>query len=628
MSLDVLLVTMPWSSLYWPSIQLGTLQPLLEREGLNVRTLHLNLRFAEFCVERTQALPPAERLSHDHFIEVSESRFVGEWIFSVPPFRATDAGKDREFLELLAAQPRGVDPAVATSMRELAPAFLELCANEIAREAPRAVGFTVTFSQTVPSLALAKLLKVARPETTIVFGGSSCDGPMGAALHRAFPCVDVVVRGEAERVAPRLMKEIVAGREIPELPGVCFRRGGRPREGAFESDLVKMDEVPCPDYREYYQQLEHSPLRAAILPALRIPFESARGCWWGEKNHCTFCGLNGSTMKFRSKPSDRTFREMQALSREYRNLRFHIVDNIIDLQHVRDLLPRLRDSGEDWDIFYETKANLKKAELRLFRESGVRAIQPGIESLSTPILRLMKKGVTALQNIRLLKWCSEIGIEVGWNLIMGFPGEEPDEYAKMAQVIPSLVHLQAPSWTGLSVDRFSPYQRAPGLHGITITGPDPAYALIYPELDPQVLSDLAYTFAFEYNDGRNPATYTAAARDAVQNWRAIAGDSLLQYQAGAGFLTIDDQRATTAPAHYTFDDTESFLYLRCDAGATPSQLQKALAEKRRADLTADEIRTFLDELVELRLLYEESGTYLSLALPADPKRSEWREAAH
>ena len=33
-----------------------------------------------------------------------------------------------------------------------------------------------------------------------------------------------------------------------------------------------------------------------MSPTLLI--ETSRGCWWGERNHCTFCGLNGSSMSF------------------------------------------------------------------------------------------------------------------------------------------------------------------------------------------------------------------------------------------------------------------------------------------------------------------------------------------
>ena len=44
--------------------------------------------------------------------------------------------------------------------------------------------------------------------------------------------------------------------------------------------------------------------------------------------------------------------------------------------------------------------------------AGVRAIQPGIESLSTRILKLMRKGATRLINVRLLKWAAYYGMTV------------------------------------------------------------------------------------------------------------------------------------------------------------------------------------------------------------------------
>ena len=108
------------------------------------------------------------------------------------------------------------------------------------------------------------------------------------------------------------------------------------------------------------------------------------------------------------------------------------MDDIIELAHIRDLMPLLRERGCDLAIFYETKANLNKDQIRALQSAGVTAIQPGIESLSTPILKSMRKGVTGLQNIRLLKWCAEIGVTLSWNVLYGFPGEAPEEYERMA----------------------------------------------------------------------------------------------------------------------------------------------------------------------------------------------------
>ena len=76
------------------------------------------------------------------------------------------------------------------------------------------------------------------------------------------------------------------------------------------------------------------------------------------------------------------------------------------------------------------KANLTREQVRLLADAGVRHIQPGIESLSDHVLALMKKGVTGLRNVQLLKWCKEYGIEVDWNILYGFPGETREDYRR------------------------------------------------------------------------------------------------------------------------------------------------------------------------------------------------------
>ncbi|MCI0442202.1 radical SAM protein, partial [bacterium] len=106
-------------------------------------------------------------------------------------------------------------------------------------------------------------------------------------------------------------------------------------------------------------------------------------------------------------------------------------DSILDLRYYKDYIPKLAERTTKLDLFYEVKANLKKVQIRLLRDAGVRTIQPGIESFSNSILQLMGKGVSALQNIQLLKWCKELGVSVYWNLLWGFPGEDPLEYDRM-----------------------------------------------------------------------------------------------------------------------------------------------------------------------------------------------------
>jgi ribosomal peptide maturation radical SAM protein 1 len=618
----VMLINMPWAMPERPSIELGILQSVLSRAGIQTQVRSFNLAFMDYLASVDADLPEQE----ERFFPVTDYLLVatyyyivglGDWTFAVAPFRDASKKSDEQYFDYIRAR-TGLEEMIAKAVRvrELVPAFLERCVEDVLAAAPSVIGFTTVFNQNVPSLVLAKLLKLRDPSLHIVFGGGNCDGPMGEALHRAFPWVDTVVRGEGEHVLPELVRDVFAGRAIRPQPGLCYREGERrvviAQEGGAE---VQMDELPLPDYDEYFERLAESSLKPEILRNLTIPFESARGCWWGAKAHCTFCGLNGTAMPFRSKSPARVVSELMTLARKHERLDFQAVDNIIAMPYFQDVLPQLRDAGYDFKLTYETKSNLKKEQLRVMREAGVLKIQPGVESFSTPILKLMKKGVTGLQNIRLLKWCAELGIVPYWNLLYGFPGEPPEEYDRMAEVMKSLTHLRPPQAVSvIYLERFSPYHQRPREYGLEITGPKPFYRFIYP-CDEATLNDLAYVFDYSYDDGREPETYVAAVLERIEAWQAdFENGSELSYRRGPGFLLINDRRPGLGRCNYSLDGIEAKVYLSCDGGATPLAVWKALQGAGETDISLEDIAEFLEELTEMKLMYEEDGLYLSLAV--------------
>lgn len=628
---SVVLVSMPWNVLDLPSIQLGTLQSVLNRAGIETTVRSFNLALMEYFNSLGDYAPDQRITVSDYNAIASEywSVGMGDWIFTVPPYRDFALEDEEKYLAYLHTTrvPEAVI-ARALAMRRSIPAFLDTCANDLLQGSPAVVGFTSSFSQNVPSLALAKLLKERAPDVFIVFGGANCDGPMGAALHRSFPWVDAVVRGEGELVLPQLITEVFNGEPISNQPGLCYWKNGESVTVAQDgAEFVSMETVPMPNYDEYFSRLSSCSFRQEVLTNVRLPFESSRGCWWGEKMHCTFCGLNGSRMDFRSKSPQLVMDEISSLSRRYKQLFFEAVDNIIDSHYLPTLLPMLseaRKAGFDFRLFYETKSNLKKAQIRLMRQAGIHSIQPGIESISSVILKLMKKGVTGLQNVRLLKWTSQYGVKVTWNLIYGFPGEPPDEYERMADVAKSLVHLPPPHLCSLILDRFSPYQQRPSQNGLELIGPSAFYRYLY-HTDEATLNDLAYSFEYRHVDGRRPMSYIKRIREVVDFWREkypTSGIESLVYQRGPGFLTIQDRRPGLEAKNYNFDELEAKIYLSCDSGSSPSMIWRTLSPADRSNLSVEEIKEFLDELVEERLVYGEDGLYLSLALPTNQDEEE------
>ena len=141
---------------------------------------------------------------------------------------------------------------------------------------------------------------------------------------------------------------------------------------------------------------------------------------------------------------------------------------------------------------------------------------------------------------------------------------------------------------------------------------------MYPVGD-DVLGDLAHDFDYRYVDGRDPDAYVRPLVEAVDAWRAAPeAYRSLRYRRGPGFVVVQDRRPNLA-ADYVFEDREARVFLACRDGATASEAHAALQAPGITDLDVDDVRDFLDELLTLRLAYEEGGRYLALPLPMDLK---------
>lgn len=623
----VALVSMPWHSTNMPSIQLGINQALLSEHDIETTSHSFYLEWSRFLAQRVyhreEMLAGIESVS-DTFHGVG----LGEWIFGVPPLFPSDPQFDAEYYRFLVQKripARVIDSAFA--VRNWVPEFLNQCVSEILAQSPGVVGFTTMFSQNIASLVLAKQLKRHDNDLKVVFGGANCQGEMGAALFRRFPFIDAVVRGESEGVFPELIQNWQSGNSPSELPGICLRDSDVQRINPAASNAsFTMADVPGPDYDEYFQRLVRHPLQPIIDPQIQLPVESSRGCWWGEKSHCTFCGLNGATMSFRSKPAEQFHDQLMDLSQRYRRLKFFSVDNILDMNYHRELLPRLAESPIDFQLFFEVKANLRKSQLRLMRDAGIRTIQPGIESFSTPILKLIRKGTTALQNIRLLKYCAELGVDVVWNVIYGFPNEPIAEYESMAAAAPSLVHLQPPRMVRLVIDRYSPYHADPSSHGLQITGPAEFYAYIYREKASD-LADLAYHFEAVHADGRDPEHYTQSLKAAIENWgnRYATNPGRLTLQLGPGFVRINDHRFER-PSEVILEGIEAAVYQAIQHGGNAESVRRHLVESQELHVSATQVRDVLERFKAQSLVFADDDRFLALAVNVHDKGADESDA--
>jgi len=199
-------------------------------------------------------------------------------------------------------------------------------------------------------------------------------------------------------------------------------------------------------------------------------------------------------MGYRSMKPQVAIRQFNSLFR-YSGKVAHLaaVDNILPKSYLQDVLPAL-DTPENMEIFYEVKADLSEREVSILAKARVKEIQPGIESLATSTLKLMKKGTTVFQNLNLLKLCARYGVRPCWNLLVGFPGEREEIYRRYAEVLPLLFHLPPPSGVfPVRFDRFSPYHTQADTYGLNLQPAD-FYSFVYPFSEAD-FRNFAYYFA-------------------------------------------------------------------------------------------------------------------------------------
>ena len=608
----VLLISMPMGALERPSLGLSLLKAQLVESGYQCDVRYLAFSFAEFIGQQDY-----QWICY----ELPYTAFAGDWTFTEALY-GKQPDLERGYLQDVlrdAWRLSDADIARILRIRSMVPHFMDYCLKSVPWDDYAVVGFTSTFEQNIASLALAKQLKQNYPKISIVFGGANWEAEMGQELHRKFPFVDYVCSGEAEQTLPALVRRILTrtsmnGKREP-IPGIVYRDKSHQSVSTGAAEMIReMDALPVPDFSDYFQDLHQCTVATPVAPTLL--FETSRGCWWGAKSHCTFCGLNGGTMAFRSKSPRRALDELEHLVDRWQMNNVEVVDNILDMKYFNDMLPALARANRSLQIFYEVKSNLSREQVRLLCEAGVNRIQPGIESMSDHVLKLMRKGTTALRNIQLMKWAREFGITVEWNILYGFPGETPEDYSRMLELLKSIRFLRPPCAAGpIRLDRFSPYHNSPGEFGLINVRPMKTYRYLYP-FDEESLKRIAYYFDFDYEADRDPTGYAAEVVAFVNEWRSnpLVG-TVSSISRPDGSLAIFDTRPDASVPELTLSGLEKAAYEFCDElQAVSNIVQHLRALFPTVEFEEDRVFDFLNSLVESKLMVTDGHNYLSLAL--------------
>jgi radical SAM superfamily enzyme YgiQ (UPF0313 family) len=283
-------------------------------------------------------------------------------------------------------------------------------------------GFSTVCSSYPLTLRIAAEVKRAHPNSAVVLGGPQAS-VVDVSTMRAFPFVDLVVRGEAEQTLPELVDALATGSSLAAIPGITFRRK---EDAQIVRSIVRNPDAPL------VLDLDALPFPAFhLFPDVRFcrhfPLELGRGCPFA----CTFCSTNDFfRRRFRLKSPAQVIADMRRVRQTYGINSFELVHDMftVDRKRVVEFCEALMESKEDFTWGCSARTDCVDEELiELMAKAGCRGIFFGIETGSSRMQKGIDKGLDLNASAERVRSCDKFKIKTAVSLMAGFPDETIDD---------------------------------------------------------------------------------------------------------------------------------------------------------------------------------------------------------
>lgn len=304
--------------------------------------------------------------------------------------------------------------------------------------------------------------------------------------------------------------------------------------------------------------------------------------------------------------------EVFQLSKQYQSLQFTFTDNALPPKEADYFFEKTAEAPVDLDFFAEIRGTSDGSRLEKYRNGGLTTIQVGIEALSTPLLKKMKKGQSAMDNIAMIKLCAEQGIRLEGNIIVDFPTSTPDEIkqtlANLQYVLPFAPLEPAAFFLGYG----SPIYKNIADYSITAITPHAKTKLLFPKNCYNSMTSLISGYRGDKSVQRK---LWQPVRKALSDWKKFHGNRTnkhvpaLSYRDGDNFLIIRQENPQTATNHHRLKGLSRKIYLSTHVPTKLEAIQQQFPQVSPAAL-----KTFISEMCSKRLMFEENDCILSLAV--------------
>ena len=609
---SVVLVSTPWPIFNRPSIQLGTLKSYLKSQfpELEIVAHHFYLKVAE-------------SIGYKLYHAISERTWLAETVYAALLYPERFESIKKLFIKEAKAKPllRDVDfKDIAKRVAEVTDEFID---NENWSNFGLA-GFSICLCQLTSAIYFVRRIKKKFPDLPIVVGGSMFTGVSSKNLLKMFTEIDFVVIGEGELPLSRLVRNLKDSPmtvDNPLIPGIVSAKELNTAHTVGFSQIEDLVNIPVPDYDDYFNLLKSFKSDKTFFPTL--PAEISRGCWWkgtsvdGDINSgCAFCNLNLQWKGYRSKNPDQVVAEIDHQTSKYRSLSLAFMDNLVPVKTSSEIFNKLSKLEKDFRIFCEIRAITPKRVLENMKSAGVREVQIGIEALSTRLLKKLNKGTTAIQNLEIMKNCEELGIANNSNLILNFPGSDSKDVKETIKNMEFAMSFRPMKFVHFWLGLESPVWQNPKDFGIKAVFNHPNYAALFP---PEIYRQMVFMIQAYRGDLGYQRKLWQPVKRKIREWEKAYDEihnghvhsPILTYRDGRDFLVIRQRRLSADPLTHRLEGMSREIYLFCGHHRTLKRILQQFPT-----LPEDRLIPFLKTMVDKKLMFEENGKYLSLAISA------------
>lgn len=235
--------------------------------------------------------------------------------------------------------------------------------------------------------------------------------------------LDIIIKGEPDEVMSDVMDSINNPEKLNEIQGIAFKNlDGSIQISKGKKRILDLNNLAFPahdliDAKKYFE------------PFLSSPFgmiQTSRGCPYA----CNFC-VTSYGKKYTVKSPKTVVDELLWMKQLHNIKSFRIIDDTFTIQKQRAIdicnLMIQENLNLKWTCLSRVDT-LTEEMLKSMKEAGCIRIYFGLESGSEKILKLYNKGADIESAVKVLKWCSDLGIETVGLFMAGLPNETDEDF--------------------------------------------------------------------------------------------------------------------------------------------------------------------------------------------------------